>query len=207
MKIATRIAALAVLAGALLAPIAMPTASAHGHLKAGDYELVIGFLNEPAYQGEPNGLDLRVTNEKTSQPVKNLEDTLKAELTYGGSKQEFAIHAQWGQDGAYTADVIPTKAGTYTWRIFGTIEGTPVDLSLTSGPETFGNVNAKATVAFPAAEPTSQDLLDQVAQARAIGITGIAVGAIALIAALFVLLRKAPAKAQAAPAKAQGQQA
>jgi hypothetical protein len=31
-------------------------------LYAGDYELMIGFHKEPAYQGEPNGFDLFVTN-------------------------------------------------------------------------------------------------------------------------------------------------
>src|SRR3712207_3968541 len=114
---------------------AMSTSSivlAHGHTTVGDYELVIGFRNEPAYQGEPNGLDLFVTNTKTGEKVNDLADTLKAEIIFGGTKKELEIRAKWGEDGAYTADVLPTQAGDYTWHIWGDIKGTPVDVSMTS---------------------------------------------------------------------------
>lgn len=58
---------------ALLLPF---TVAAHGVTQVGDYELVIGFHNEPAYQGEPNGLDLFVTNTTTNERVNGLEETL-----------------------------------------------------------------------------------------------------------------------------------
>ena len=53
----------------LLASALCTTVFAHGRTQVGDYELVIGFRNEPAYQGEPNGLDLSVTNTATNEPV------------------------------------------------------------------------------------------------------------------------------------------
>ena len=68
------------------------------------------------------------------------------------------MRPQWGEDGAYTTDVLPTADGDYTWHIWGTIENTPVDVSMMSGPETFGAVKAKSTVAFPAAESTPAEL-------------------------------------------------
>ena len=71
--------ALALLLAALLIPFTASVASAHGHTEVGDYTLVIGFHNEPAYQGEPNGLDLFVTNTKTKENINGLADTLKAE--------------------------------------------------------------------------------------------------------------------------------
>lgn len=49
--------------GLLLAgTIAPGTASAHERrdLAGGKYQAVVGFLVEPAYEGEPNGLDLTV---------------------------------------------------------------------------------------------------------------------------------------------------
>lgn len=134
------------------------TALAHGRAQVGDYELVIGFHNEPAYQGEPNGLDLFVTNTKTKEKVAGLEKTLKAEIIFGASKKELELRPQFGTVGDYTTDVIPSTAGDYTWRIFGQIEETPVDVSMTSGPDTFGAVEPKSAVAFPAAEPTSAEL-------------------------------------------------
>jgi hypothetical protein len=203
--------ALGILLVALFIPLSVSVALAHGHAQVGDYELVIGFRNEPAYQGEPNGLDLRVTNKQTGQPVKGLEDTLKAELSFGSSKRELAIKPQWGKDGAYTADIIPTAAGDYTWHIFGTIEGTPADVTMTSSPETFSSIQAKGEVAFPAAETTAAELQAQAAAAAStaqaalivgglgglLGVAGIVVGVLGLRAR----------RATGAPAPGQAQRA
>ena len=160
-----RALALALAIAGLFIPLTAGVASAHGRTTVGDYELVIGFHNEPAYQGEPNGLDLFVTNTKTQEKVNDLADTLKAEIIFGDTKKELTIEAQWGQDGAYTAHVLPTEAGDYTWHIWGEIEGTPVDVSMTSGPETFSAVEPKSAVAFPAAEATPAELRAEAAAA------------------------------------------
>jgi hypothetical protein len=154
---------------------------AHGSTQVGDYELVIGFHNEPAYQGEPNGLDLFVTNTTTNERVNGLEDTLRVEIIYGASRRELPLRAQFGQDGAYTADVLPTEAGDYTWHIWGDIEGTPVDVSMTSSPDTFGSVEPKSDLAFPAAEPVPAELQAQARMALTLGILGAALGAIGIV--------------------------
>jgi hypothetical protein len=186
--------ALALLPAALLIPFTASIASAHGHITVGDYELVIGFRVEPAYQGEPNGLDLRITNTKTKEPVKDLADSLKAEIISGSSKKEVTIRPRFGMDGAYTAEVLPTLAGDYTWHIWGDIAGTPLDVSMPSSPETFGAVQAKDSVAFPAVEATAAELQAQAAAAAQsaqtallvgvagalLGVVGIVVGAIGL---------------------------
>jgi hypothetical protein len=173
--------ALALLLAALLIPFTASIALAHGHTTVGDYELVIGFRNEPAYQGEPNGLDLSVTNTKTGEKVNDLADTLKAEIIFGSTKKELEIHAQWGEDGAYTADVLPTQAGDYTWHIWGDIEGTPVDVSMTSSPDTFSAIRAKSEVAFPAAEATAAELQAQAAAAQQAAQTALIVGALGAV--------------------------
>ncbi len=171
----------ALLLALLFAVVLSITAFAHGSTQVGDYELVIGFRNEPAYQGEPNGLDLFVTNTATNEPVNGLEETLRVEIIYGASKQELPIRAQFGQDGAYGADVLPTEAGDYTWHIWGEIEGTPVDVSMTSSPDTFGSVEPKSEFAFPAAEPTMQELRDQTQLALTVGILGAVLGIIGIV--------------------------
>jgi hypothetical protein len=157
------------------------TVFAHGTTQVGDYELVIGFHNEPAYQGEPNGLDLFVTNTTTNERVNGLEETLRVEIIYGASKKELTIETQFGQDGAYTAHVLPTEAGDYTWHIWGEIEGTPVDVSMTSSPDTFSSVEPKSVVAFPAAEPTLAELRQQSQTALTIGIVGAVLGLIGIV--------------------------
>lgn len=173
-----RVALSLVMGFALLLPI---TALAHGHTQAGDYELEIGFHNEPAYQGEPNGLDLFVTRMATNEPVSGLEDTLRVEVIYGASRKELALEPQFEQEGAYTAAVLPTETGDYTWHIWGDIEGTPVDVSMTSSPDTFGSVVPKSELAFPAPEPTLAELRSQARLALIVGVVGAALGGLGLL--------------------------
>ena len=174
----------------LFALLSSFAASAHGVTTVGDYELVIGFHNEPAYQGEPNGLDLFVTNMTTSEPVNGLEETLRVEIIHGASTRELTIETQFGQDGAYTAHVLPTEAGDYTWHIWGDIEGTPVDVSMTSSPDTFSAVEPKSVVAFPAAEPTSDDLQGQTQTALMLGILGSVLGLIGTVLGFLGMRKK-----------------
>jgi hypothetical protein len=152
-------------------------AAAHGHTDVGDYGLVIGFHNEPAYQGEPNGLDLFVTNEQTGEPVNGLEETLRVEIIFGSSTKELEIEPQFGQDGAYTAHVIPTEVGDYTWHIFGMIEETPVDIQMTSSPDTFSPVQSKDSVSFPNPEGSASATANL---ALVLGILGLVFGVFGL---------------------------
>ena len=179
----------AVLAAAvLLLALFASGALAHGRTEVGDYELVIGFHVEPAYQGEPNGLDLFVTNQATGEPVNGLEETLRVEIIYGSSTRELELRSQFGQEGAYTADVLPTETGDYTWRIWGDIEGTPVDVSMTSSPDTFGSVEPKSEVAFPEAELTANELTAQADAAGQTAQTALIVGALGAVLGLAGLV-------------------
>jgi hypothetical protein len=160
-------------------------ASAHEHRTVGDYELTVGFSGEPALVDEPNGLDLRVQKGEgdNGTPVEGLDATLKAEIIYGDQSKPLEIRAKFGQPGAYTADLIPTKTGAYTFHITGTIEGTPVDESFTSGPDTFSEVAGKDSISFPEASSDSSSS-DDADSAKTLAIVGIVVGALGLIAGL-----------------------
>ena len=109
----------------------------------------MGFNQEPALQGNLNGLYLSVTNSKTNKPVTGLGSTLKAEIQFGTAKRTLALEPQEGQDGVYIAWVVPTDVGPYTWRVFGTIEGNAVDVSATSGPDSFDEVQPQSALSFP----------------------------------------------------------
>lgn len=158
--IAPTAALVAALALLLLSGTSM--ASAHERRTvAGKYVFVVGFLNEPALVEEPNGIDLRVTNAQTNEPVEGLEKTLKAEIIVGDQKKTVDLRARFGQKGAYTADIIPTKAGTWAFRFFGTVEGTPVDERFESGPGRFNDVQPKRDLQFPVQLPTLGELAQQ----------------------------------------------
>jgi hypothetical protein len=168
-----------------LALIVSATASAHGKTQVGDYELEIGFHNEPAYLNQPNGLDLFVTNSKTGEMVNGLENTLQAEIIFGSSKKALKIEPQEG-DGAYTAYVVPTQVGDYTWHIFGTIENTPVDVSMTSSPDTFGSVEPLSDYTFPGVTTASAGLGS--ATLTVVSVAGVVLGLLGSILGLIALL-------------------
>jgi hypothetical protein len=198
-RLRNRILPLMLLVCALALLAAPRGASAHGHVEVEGYELVIGFSSEPAYQGEPNGLDLRVTNTATGAPVSGLADTLRVAISFGEASRELELRPRWGEEGAYTAEVLPTEAGDYTWRIWGEIEGTSVDVTMTSGPGAFSAVEAKGQVAFPAAEPTPAELERRLAEAtqatRAallLGALGVLAGAMSFAFGLAQILPRRP---------------
>jgi hypothetical protein len=66
--------------------------------------------------------------------------------------------------GAYTADLFPTKTGTWSFRFYGNLEGTPIDEKFESGPGRFNDVQSKADLQFPAKQPSIGELAAQVQQ-------------------------------------------
>ncbi len=167
-------------------PALSGTALAHGKLTVGDYDLEIGFRVEPAVAGQPNGLDLTVTNTKTGKPVTGLEKTLQVEIIHGASRRTLRLYPQ-ETDGQYSADVLPAVDGDYTWHIFGTLESTPVDVSMTSGANTFDPVVAPGDLAFPAAPPSAAQALAEAQTSLAVGIGGVVVGLIGVVIGLLAL--------------------
>lgn len=188
MKISCRlfrglVAAITAVLLALPATIAL----AHGSTTVGDYTIEIGFKNEPALQGELNGLDLLVSNTKTTQPVTGLENTLQAEVIFGSTRRTVKIEPVEGQGGEYTAPLLPTRVGDYTWHITGKIENTPVDISMTSSPTTFASVEPRSSVSFPGREPDTTVLENDLLRARQTAVIGLVVGAAGALLGLVSL--------------------
>jgi len=181
---------LALIATLLLALMVSGTVSAHGKTTVGNYDLEIGFHNEPVIVGQPNALDLFVTDSTTGKMVNGLESTLSAEIIFGASKKSLTISPVDGADGAYTAFVIPTATGDYTWHIFGKINDTPVDVSMTSSPDTFNSAETDASYLFPApaagSDPASQ-AASSANTALLVGAGGLVVGLIALVIGLVAM--------------------
>jgi hypothetical protein len=146
----------------VLALIAILPAVASAHetrdVAGGKYHLVVGFLDEPAFTGFKNSLDLRVTDNALPTPapgetaangVEGLDSTLQVEIIYGDQKKSLTLEPRFRTPGAYNAWVIPMAAGDYTFHIFGTINGDAIDENFTSSPEGFGAVEDATTIQFP----------------------------------------------------------
>jgi len=195
--------------------LALPLmASAHEQRSVGNYILTVGFLNEPTYQDQPNGLDLRVTkNDANKTPVSGLDKTLKAEVIFGGETMPLTISPADEDSGkgpgAYEAPFVPTMAGDYTFHITGTIDGQPIDQKFTSSPNTFSSVESLSSAEFPVQVPAMADLANSVQQAkddastaRTLGIIGIIVGALGFVAGggAIAMSRRSPSRERAAQA-------
>jgi hypothetical protein len=166
------------------------TASAHEEVTAGSYVLEVGWIKEPVLVGQPNGLDLFISQanpaatgdsdqagdqadpaehshaEGTGEAVPaagvtGAADSLKFTVEYGGVEHTYALQPVLAEPGHYTADLIPTRAGQYTFHFFGNINGEAVDLKVE--PE---EVMEASSLAFPEPVPSAADLAGQLAAAQ-----------------------------------------
>ena len=106
MKKNNRITLSAMALALLVSIISVGVVFAHEQRTVGKYAFVVGFLNEPAYSGLPNGLDLRISNKETTKPVEGLEKTLQAELIFGAKTMPITVRARFGQRGLKTGDLL-----------------------------------------------------------------------------------------------------
>ncbi|MHB1132828.1 MAG: hypothetical protein ACYC4L_10620 [Chloroflexota bacterium] len=191
-------AVLAALALVLVLGLSAGQALAHdGKEFGGKYELTVGFLDEPAYAGQLNGAQIKVTVPgEQHRPVAGLESTLKAEVIVGGNaaSMPLALKAMYGQPGTYVGYFVPTREGSYTFRFFGTIEGQAIDEHFESGPGRFNDVETLAPLQFPDRVVGSAQLAQELSIARAeaqtarvLGLAGLLVGGLGLVLSLLAL--------------------
>jgi len=208
-----------ILAAAAALTVLLLTAAptlAHEGRKLGDLEMVVGWVTEPAYAGEVNGVQLLLVHH--GEPVVDLGDTLDVEVTFGDETEPFTLEpffelGEFGTPGDYRAFLIPTEPGQYSFHLSGTIDGEEVDETFTSGPGTFDDVENPQAAQFPVEQPSTGELAERVdrevprltgsieeAQAAAneaaddassantLGLIGIIVGAVGLVVAIVALV-------------------
>lgn len=133
---------------ALLFVVGASSVLAHEHRHVDGYELTFGWRVEPAYAGVYNGPELFVEDEE-GNPVEGLEETLKLEVSFGGVSKELSLYGVWQDPGHYTADLLPTLPGDYSFRVFGSIGETEIDEVFTSADGEFGTIEPLEDIAFP----------------------------------------------------------
>jgi hypothetical protein len=191
--------------GAILALATAPAAYAHEARKVGRWNFDVGWEVEPTYTGYPNAVHLGL-NDANDKPFSGLGDTLKVDVTSGGTTTTLAFdpafEGEEGSPGVYRAALIPTRPGTYAFRIYGTIKGDKIDQTFTCGDTTFDCVKDSIAAEFPAQDPSNAQLAtkigkeaarvsagaskakDSAESAKVLGYIGIGLGAVALIVAL-----------------------
>jgi hypothetical protein len=155
----------------LLVGVVAGPASAHEERTVGKYHFVVGFGDEPVYQGDKNSVQL-ILADANDKPVTDLGDTLKVEVstdTAPGQTLPLALEpffevGEFGTPGDYRAFFIPTRPGKYTFHFTGSIKGQQVDQRFTSSSTGFAEVEDPSKVQFPAKDPTTGQLAQRLDQ-------------------------------------------
>jgi hypothetical protein len=125
--------------------------------------------------------------------------TLSVEVIYGDQRVTLPLRAVRQPPGKFRAWLVPTRAGTYTFHISGTIKGEALDVSSTCSDSTFACVSDVADLQFPAKDPSLGQLADRLSRglpraedaasaasvARGIGFAAIALAVVAIAVAMI----------------------
>lgn len=176
------------------------TADAHERRMVGPYQLVVGWLDEPAYVGFMNSLDLRVTDTRVTpaKAVEGLERTLTVDVQAGGlAPFKLTVTPRFGAAGAYDGHVLPTATGVYIFTIKGKIESLDINERFESGPGRFGDVESTDALQYPNKIPVGDelgrrlgDLQSAVDQTRVLSAAAVLIGIAALAAAVVMSGRR-----------------
>ncbi len=182
------------------------SAWAHEQRGVAGHNIVVGWDVEPAFTGSANAVGMRVTDSRGGQPVQGLQ--MKVEVLFGdrSSTRKTApldLVPAVDEPGKYSAGIVPSRPGTYTFHITGQLDGEPFDQYFTSGEDTFDPI--KDPQEFPVDDPSrgelaerlsridariersSQNAEDAAGGARRLAMGGIALGIIGLLVALAAL--------------------
>lgn len=155
-----RLAAAALGTALLVGPMA-GSALSHERRTVGTVQMVVGWLNEPAYAGFLNAVQLRVSDE--AGPITDVGEGMKVEVSFGDQKVgPLALRAAFGSPGEYRSAMVPSRPGTYTFRFVGTVRDQQIDQSFTSSEKTFDSPKETADIEFPAKDPSRGQLASRV---------------------------------------------
>ena len=149
----------------MLALIVSATVSAHVVKQFGSYSVAMGWLHEPTYVGVENSVQV-IVKDGSGNPVNDLQPGDLQVVVSTAGQQTAALPLQpsfdpdtgLGTPGEYTASLIPTQVGDYTFHLSGSIHGHAVDEMATSSDQTFNTVTAGTDVQFPVKLPALGDL-------------------------------------------------
>lgn len=175
-----------VIAGWIVA--AATPAAAHLHDHICNVEVTVGWTSEPSFAGEPNGVQVILTqvpagadhaHEEEGTPLPASQAQLTVEVIFGDRTGTEKLEPKplsafaFGSPGEWrTESFVPTRPGTYTFHITGKLKGKDIDKFYASGEKgaiegsKYDDVRDVAAVSFPEKDPTNKDLSLALSQAQ-----------------------------------------
>ena len=182
-------AAVAVLLAA--AACLLPPVTALGHVTkvSGLHQVTIGWGEEPAYAGLENFVEVEV-REASGKPVDDLGDDAAVEVTFEDERISLPL-VPGEEPGEFRATIVPTRPGTYSFRVTGRADDETVEATASCSEATFDCVVSQAEVQFPVQDPSTGEIAERLDQelSRDEGDGGgdSALSIVALIASLLAL--------------------
>ena len=155
------------------------TAFAHESITTGDYEIEVGWLNEPPIVGQQNAIVVNVSNTSggEAQPMEDVS-ALTVTVSYGGQSKALTLQPL-GEDtpGQFVAPILPTIQGQYTLTLGGKLGDTDVNADVE--PE---EVQSADILQFPSIQSAQQSAATDwlVWLSFLVGLIGVGLGVTAL---------------------------
>jgi len=138
---------------------------AHEKIRIGTLQLTIGWSDEPAFAGFRNSVEVEVADASGS-PVADLPNRLTVEVSFGDRRVMMPLLAAGRQPGTLRAGIIPTRVGTYAFRVTGRLKDQLIDVTSTCSEKTFPCVIDPADIQFPEKDPSAGQLADRIIQSQ-----------------------------------------
>lgn len=121
---------------------------AYGHTidVVGEYRVEIGWMNEPVVSGDTNAIELHVSplvacreilepmkcaeSQEFQNGIEGLKKTIKMQLVFNDESITLPLSPDHNVPGKYYAFVNPTSSGFYQANVLGSINETPISLSM-----------------------------------------------------------------------------
>ena len=121
-------------------------ASAHTTIHVGNYDVEIGWVDEPPIVGQRNAIVVNVSNTSSTNVTVDISK-LTVDVTYGGETKTLTLQPlSEDTTNQYIAPILPTIPGQYTVQLRGQLDTT--NISSDVQPE---EVVSSDTLAFPSA--------------------------------------------------------
>jgi hypothetical protein len=120
---------------------------AHISKTLGNFTVEVGWSNEPPLVGEINNAIVQVNKgtESNSTPVRNALSEMYVLVKYGGVTKTLDFKSSEQSAGLYQAEMIPTRLGSYSLVLNGTLQGQ----SIINAEIPLDDVESKQKLSFP----------------------------------------------------------
>ena len=161
---------------------------AHERIVSGDYAFVLGWLEEPPVVGLKNAALVEVRRPRTISPWKARKERSPRRLSMAAKARNCCCDRWKDQPGVYVGDFIPTRRGTYTLKLGGTINGQSIEVS-----NEIEEVGSLDSLTFPEPQADLQKSIEalqsELSTTRIFAVVGAALGTIGLVLAGVALGR------------------